>query len=393
MVRLDTPSARLRELHETAERISSRLVELEVDPTHKLLESASLSGESADRWSVARTALIELWRRRELLDALIGEADQLQNAKRADELHRLLTGDSVDIANSEVSSADRSLFAATSTSPRCSPDELLEGMSTAFDAVRATMSEIDAAWTRMTSKLDSARQLLGESRELEAEVAESGRSDLESAAQTLARLTTLAATDPLSASDGPVDRVAQELGTIRDDLARTAAVKRGFPELMRAAGELADRLRTAVKQVRDAREEVLVKIVMPGRPADPERHQELLAELTEIAETGRLGAWAPARDALEDWTTRAQAALERTQRTLASLRAPIEARNQFRTLLEAYQAKAKALGLIEDADVAAIYARAQAALYTAPTDLAAAARLLRSYQRAVSGVTPEEDRS
>ncbi|HEY2437718.1 MAG TPA: hypothetical protein VGH93_11100, partial [Solirubrobacteraceae bacterium] len=267
MVRLDAPDTRLRELHETAERISSRLVELEVDPTHKLLESASLSGESAERWSVARTALIELWRRRELLNALLDTADQLQKAKRADELHRLLTRDSVDIASSEVSSADRSLFAATSTGRRCSLDELLEGMSTAFDAVRATTSEIDAAWTRMTSKLDAARQLLGESRELEAEVAESGRRDLESAAQTLARLATLIATDPLSASAGPIDEVAQELRTIRDDLARTATVKRDFPELMRAAGELADRLRTVVTQAREAREQALVKIVMPGRPA------------------------------------------------------------------------------------------------------------------------------
>jgi hypothetical protein len=78
---------------------------------------------------------------------------------------------------------------------------------------------------------------------------------------------------------------------------------------------------------------------------------------------------------------------------VASLRAPIHARNQFRALLDAYQAKAKGLGLVEDPELAAGFVRAQAALYTAPTDLAIAAQLVRGYQQAVSGLPAAEEGS
>ena len=63
---------------------------------------------------------------------------------------------------------------------------------------------------------------------------------------------------------------------------------------------------------------------------------------------------------------------------------PLDARNQLRDLLLAYQVKASRLGLIEQPDVVAIYRAAEAELYNAPTDLARAEKLVRSYQDALS---------
>ena len=108
-------------------------------------------------------------------------------------------------------------------------------------------------------------------------------------------------------------------------------------------------------------------------------------ELSQIAGLAERGAWREARQALEDWTTRAHGLLEGARRTLDTNRAPIEQRNQFRALLEAYQVKAKRMGRLEDADMEAIFSRAHNALYTAPTDLALAAQLVRRYQQALSG--------
>jgi hypothetical protein len=54
-------------------------------------------------------------------------------------------------------------------------------------------------------------------------------------------------------------------------------------------------------------------------------------------------------------------------------------------LLDAYQVKAKRLGLLEDVLVADAFARAQAALYNAPTDLNVAAQLVRAYQETING--------
>jgi hypothetical protein len=70
---------------------------------------------------------------------------------------------------------------------------------------------------------------------------------------------------------------------------------------------------------------------------------------------------------------------------LQASRAPIEARNQLRALLDAYQVKANRLGVVEEPEAADAYARAQAALYNAPTDLRAAAQLVRAYQEIVNG--------
>jgi hypothetical protein len=64
-------------------------------------------------------------------------------------------------------------------------------------------------------------------------------------------------------------------------------------------------------------------------------------------------------------------------------RSPIEARNQFRALLDAYRVKAARLGRVEDPQLAAIFEQAQGVLYTAPADLAQAAQLVRDYQRAL----------
>ena len=57
----------------------------------------------------------------------------------------------------------------------------------------------------------------------------------------------------------------------------------------------------------------------------------------------------------------------------------------MRALLDAYQVKAKRLGVLEDREVADSYARAQAVLYNAPTDLNLAAQLVRAYQEMVNG--------
>ncbi len=69
-------------------------------------------------------------------------------------------------------------------------------------------------------------------------------------------------------------------------------------------------------------------------------------------------------------------------------RAPIEARNQLRALLEAYQVKAGRLGAVEDPELARIFAQAHQALYTAPTDLALVAQLVRRYQEILSAARP-----
>ncbi|HUO74909.1 MAG TPA: hypothetical protein VMU39_29355 [Solirubrobacteraceae bacterium] len=380
------PRLKLRSLHEAAERTSANLVELELDSSRQLLDASELRGQSAARWSTAGAALTELWRRHGLLEALLERADKLQGSRHAEELRSLLDGRSIELASADVPLAQRSLLSGPQAIERCSPDELLETMSSAFDEVKQVVSTIGYAWDSLIPKLDGARRAVQECRRLAEELGESDRAELGPAEHELARLTDSVTHDPLSVAADEVDALTQSLQALQTDLEGSLALKRGFEARMLDARELLERVRSALEQAESARQEVLAKITAPA-PAPALRGADDcargLAEITALAESG---AWREARQALDAWTAQAQTLITDAERAREGNRAPIEQRNQFRALLEAYQVKAKRLGRLEDPEVAAVFERAHAALYTAPTDLARAAQLVRSYQQALNGV-------
>jgi hypothetical protein len=384
-MKLDDPDRKLEQLREAAERISANLVDLEIDSSRQLLEASTLEGESAARWSAASTALTELWRRHELLEGLLQRADKLGGSRRADELRSLLQGPSVELASSDVPLAERDLLGALQEADRCSADELLSSMSAAFDEVKMVVARIGGAWETLIPKLDRARRLRQEASTLAEDVSESGARDLESASQRLDALSAAITADPLAVAANDVDSLVRALEAIRDELDASAKLKRGFEKKCLEARELLERLLASAREVQAAREELLVKISAPAAAAAPDAGEDLAGELAGIVALAQSGAWREARRSLEAWNARINASLDDARRTLDANRAPIEARNQFRALLEAYQVKAKRLGLLEEPRVARIFDEAHAALYQAPTDLALAAQLVRSYQQALSG--------
>jgi hypothetical protein len=113
---------------------------------------------------------------------------------------------------------------------------------------------------------------------------------------------------------------------------------------------------------------------------------------TELEAVGALAAarrWREARMALAAARSATERGIAEAQDALDAARRPIEARNQLRGLLDAYQAKAKRTGRLEDPRLAEMFSRAQDSLYTAPTDLARATQLVRSYQDALQGAVSD----
>jgi hypothetical protein len=106
-----------------------------------------------------------------------------------------------------------------------------------------------------------------------------------------------------------------------------------------------------------------------------------LDEITALGDQGRI------RDAirrLQEWTAIVERARLDNARATTLNRSVLEARDQLRGRLDAYLAKAYAVGLAEDGKVAAAHDEACRALYTAPTDLERARDLVERYQHAVS---------
>lgn len=384
----DDSLLKLQRLRDAAERVSANLVELEIDSGRQLLEASPLQGKSAASWSRASEALTELWRRHGLLEGLVERAQKRQGSRQADELRSLLEGPSIELSSSEVPLAERDLLGSSRVANRRSPDELLAGMSAAFDEVKTVVARIGEAWEMLIPKLDAARRLLQVTSQLAEEVGESGRGDLKFASQTLDTLSAAITTDPLSIATDDVDSLSRSLQAIRADLESSIALARGFDKRMLEGRELLDRLRVAVQEVQAAHEELRARISVPAAPPAPATPDGLETELAAIVELGQRGAWRESRQALDDWAARTNTLLEAARQALDANRAPIDARNQLRALLDAYQVKAKRLGLLEDPRLAGIFARAQEALHNAPTDLGLAAQLVRSYQQAVSGFQP-----
>jgi hypothetical protein len=214
--------------------------------------------------------------------------------------------------------AERDLLEGSHATTRCSPDELLQRMSSAFDEVKTVVARFSTAWETFSPQLDWARRLADQTAALAEQLGDPDRRDLDAAQRTLANVTAVLSTDPLSI-----------------------------------------------------------------RAEDIDRGPDLDTELTAIAALAGSGEWREARRELQEWTVRTSARLNEAKQALRASRAPIEARNQLRALLEAYQVKAARLGLIEDPRLERLFARAREALYVAPTDLGVAAPLVRVYQEAL----------
>jgi hypothetical protein len=382
---------KLRTLREAVERIGQNLVDLEVDSSRKLLEATKLSGESAQQWASASATLTELWQWHGLLQAHLEQANKLRDAKRFEELEALLGAQSIALSTTDVPLAQRTLLGDSQVVDRVSATQLVRKMSTAFDVVKTVVSRIGGCWEALIPRLDGARRQLAECRRLAGDLGESGRPELESAAQRLATLNAATTSDPVSVSSGDIDRLTRTLSDIHADLDSIAVLKRDFEGRIAKARGLIDQVRALAEEGRIAHDELLVKIALPSAPAGLELRDDLDGQLARIAALGANGSWREARVELDRWTERVGALLDEAQRILRANLAPIESRNQFRALLDAYQVKAKHLGMIEDPELAGIFGQAHEALYTAPTDLALVGRLVRRYQETLGGTAAREE--
>ncbi len=389
MRRPDT-TAKLSELRAAAERISATLVDLELDPSRQMLEAGALTGRTAERWGEGRTALAELWRRQGLLEAVLERAGRARGQELADQLF----GASIELAGPDVPVTERALLAGDTPGERCTPEQLLGSMSALFETVRMSLGEISHAWDALLPRLEDGRRRLALAASLADELGASERARLAVADESIRRLGERISGDPLSVTTAEVDGERSALDAVVAELERDAELKQTLDLRIRAAREQLDRIDAALSDAARAAENLERKIVGVAVPDVRAAPGDLAAELDGIVATAQSGDWRSARTQLERWTAAANARLVDAEAAIAASRAPITTRNEFRALLGAYAVKAKRLGLVEEPDLSAIFDAAHDELYTAPTDVARAAELIRRYQRALTGVpeTPEVKR-
>jgi hypothetical protein len=400
----DDPAQELSRLQKASERAAANLLELEIDSSRQLLEVSALTGRSADRWSHASGELTDLWRWQGLLKQVLERAEKLRGPWRTNDLRALLEEESIELTRSEIPLAERDLLGSSERTVRCTPDQLLERMSRAFDEVKTVVAGFGEAWDALAPRVKAAQTSLEQAQALadglgERELGErefgerelGERERVDEAARAVARLAASASADPLATRPEDVDRVIDSLEDIRSDLEATAALRLDFDAMLAGARRLLSDLETTVREGLAVHERLQAKISVPTPPAPLAPPNDLSAALDAIAGLARSGSWRDARQQLDEWTSRTRALLDDAQQAVRANRAPIEARDQLRALLEAYQVKAERLGLVEDPELERIFTRAHEELYTAPTDLALVSQLVRSYQERLASARPEQE--
>src|SRR6202035_86724 len=214
----------LERLRGATEAISANLIEVELDPNRGLLDSSALEGESATRWGEASTTLAQLWQWHALLEALLDRAVKLRGSrprlpeKRLQELRELLEGASIELSSEHVPLEQRDLLGGAQTALRCTPEELLERSSAAFDQAKTVLAAAGNTWDALLPRLQAARATLQESTELGSALGEGEPPGLDRARERLSELTEKLSKDPLSVSGEEVGELERSLQAVRDDL-------------------------------------------------------------------------------------------------------------------------------------------------------------------------------
>ena len=328
--------------------------------------------------------------------ALVRDRDQLRgrSAKVAEEAGGLVDG--LWTRYPQLTEAGERLDGAMSSGDRQAVQNLLQRDGTAAllrtleaDAQRAStlIAQLGTAWRNAVPRLDALRGRLAKAAETAEALGMPGDPELAAARTVVDDVTAQATADPLGAQIDDAERLVQRVEERLSDLAKTrASIGSDLDAAEARLGELA----TLIAAGHGARKAAEGRIVDPGglvTPLDPAEldtgDRALRPWLHRLKAQARAGAWPAAAQGLAQWQDEAAALRSRADAVARANRAPLERRNDLRGLLEAFRAKAAALGLAEDPALTKLYRSAHEALYAYRCDVRHAETLVREYGRAI----------
>jgi hypothetical protein len=384
---IDESLARLRAAAETAGR---NLVDLERDPTVQLLDAANLRGASAAQWAEARNDITQLWLWYTTLEEHLVRAGEIRRRSHrvseadVERLATMVGTQSIELSTEMVPVEQRQLLDSSKVSHRCSPDELLQQMSELFDRARAVVSHVGETWNELVERVTMLREQAAESSALAAEIGCEQPAELTALIDRLTALAACTAEDPLSVSASALDEIDDGLRAARAELDALVDVRDQIEPRLDSCAAVVEEIRLALESAAAARRAAIAKIAGVELAAPPAADLTLPARLDRIRSMAARGDWRGVAAAIDEASSRASADLAAAKRALAEAEAPIATRNELRGLIDAYQAKAFAVGVGEDETVTRRYEEARDLLFNAPTDLVAAEQAVVRFRAAIS---------
>jgi ElaB/YqjD/DUF883 family membrane-anchored ribosome-binding protein len=375
---------------------SQNVLELMDHPTYNMLtgtsgfKAAKLTGITEARATPALKSLSELWG----LFAELGKVLDQAHAKRATvkglfkgdqllEIEKLLTGPSVKVTV-QVDFAQRSLLTPSDVSDGLTLERVMESMVKAYDDGKKLVLEIDEITTRLHQSLSAS---IDEIKTLKATAQDLGEGSLPELDVVDARVTELLNSifsDPLGMQAGFDKQVEPLLKQARD---RIGGLKDLFDQVTRDLAHAHETLANLTETQRKAKEALVereLKVYLEdaqtvARPPEDSTVTTLKEWLDRLDASMAAGKWKPLRMGVANWSIQATERLHASQTAYTANLAPLSKRQELRDFLDILKAKAEAFGRSEDVELAPLEKAARALLYTRPTRLAEADKLVQEY--------------
>lgn len=392
--------AQLARLGQDAARVADALLALADHPGYKLLDSAPLTGLTAQRWQRAAARIAGLWDDYTAFQDVLSRAEQIR-ARRAkprpedlSAIARLLGGKSITLSTKHLALSERTLLGPSTVSESATLAETLHRMNTDFQLAADFVTAADAAWNRLFQQADPVQARLGQVAQTVRQIEDRALATaLAGIGDEYAKLRREVFADPIGVA-APGSGFPGRLARVREDVEAVAAAATGAADLRadfeRRAGQLSrliDRIADVEAAQRAAEREVREKIQIAALPAPTSQAPALRARLAALSELRDRALWrrlAEEAAALENALDDALSTAGRVHQAVAGL---LERREELRGRLTAYRVRAARSGAAEDPGLEQLFVRAQELLWSKPCDLAASTRALTAYQKAVLGLS------
>lgn len=392
--------AQLARLGQDAARVADALLALADHPGYKLLDSAPLTGLTAQRWQRAAARIAGLWDDYTAFQDVLSRAEQIR-ARRAkprpedlSAIARLLGGKSITLSTKHLALSERTLLGPSTVSESATLAETLHRMNTDFQLAADFVTAADAAWNRLFQQADPVQARLGQVAQTVRQIEDRALATaLAGIGDEYAKLRREVFADPIGVA-APGSGFPGRLARVREDVEAVAAAATGAADLRadfeRRAGQLSrliDRIADVEAAQRAAEREVREKIQVAALPAPTSQAPALRARLAALSELRDRALWrrlAEEAAALENALDDALSTAGRVHQAVAGL---LERREELRGRLTAYRVRAARSGAAEDPGLEQLFVRAQELLWSKPCDLAASTRALAAYQKAVLGLS------
>jgi hypothetical protein len=341
-------------------RIGANLVELDANPTLKMLAAGLPRGETARQLGPAIATAPSLWHDYELLRNALGAAEAARGTSRRPsdtglaELERILTTPSVERGRADVALADRTLLGSSVTSTMVTIDGLLGEMTATYDHVCEAVDTIERIWSKAVPRLDTARAALGPLRAQAAAIDVVAEPALDTLGQLIVDVERHLGDDPVALSDSSLGALDAALDLARTRVADLQVAHDSFATDLERARIMLGTLTENLNAVRESYARVTEKIASPHgvadlADADVAAYRALRGEAASVlaGDVDRGVHWRTRRTKLDSWIART-ATLDAKLRAAASANlAPVRKRDELRGLLTAFEAKAAARRRIE----------------------------------------------